>query len=381
MAAAKIRSLMKSWRQRAGLSQLGLAEKVGITRQALNAIEMGRQVPSTALSLGLARILGCRVEDLFELVPQEGLLARWVSNPAAPLPAGNDETRLVMGKVREGWVAHALAGKSPQAAHATGMTPPPGETEILALPLTPRHWLEENLLVAGCAPVLGPLAQRVGMRTPEAGVSWLDANSHRALDLLAEGLVHVAGIHLFDDVKNQDNLDVVKARFGHERMVVTNLVRWRQGLVLGPGNPLGITDIEDLFRSKIKMAWRSPGAGATRLVHRRLKKAGASESDFPRGPVLGNHLDVARAVAFGAADVGVAIESVALAMGLSFIPLSEERFDLVMVADDADQPKKARLLDAMKSPEFRKEANQLGGYDLELLGDLTTLDPLPEKAR
>jgi molybdate-binding protein/DNA-binding XRE family transcriptional regulator len=369
MADAKIQTLVRKWRSKAGLSQAALAERVGITRQALNAIENGKQIPSTLLSLRLAETLSCRVEDLFALA-EPGVFSAMVGRPLADTPT---QERVVVAQVKGNWVAHALPSMDPHAALATARPHDTLTGMVWVNPLTPRHLFEENLLVAGCAPLLGPLAQRVRVHHPEKWVSWIHANSHGALDLLEKGLVHLAGIHLTNEKGGPDNMEEVRSRFGTGATRMVNLVRWRQGLLVPPGNPRGIGGVEDLLQPDLKMAWRAPGAGATRLVQRALVQAGAREGDFPQGPRVDSHLDVARAIAFGAAHVGVAIEHVALALGLDFIPLSEERFDLVFYKDDPDQHKWHPLFETMASSAFRKEASGLGGYDLALTGNAVTV--------
>jgi molybdate-binding protein len=82
----------------------------------------------------------------------------------------------------------------------------------------------------------------------------------------------------------------------------------------------------------------------------------------------GDHEQVARLVACGAADAGIAIESVALAAGLGFVPLSEERFDLALPAERAAEPAVARILDALGDAAFRREVARLPGYDISLTG-------------
>jgi molybdate-binding protein len=92
------------------------------------------------------------------------------------------------------------------------------------------------------------------------------------------------------------------------------------------------------------------------------------------GPFAVGHADVATLVACGAADVGVAIEGVALAAGLGFVPLDEERFDLVVPADVADESAVARLLETLDDRHFRADAASLPGYDTEICGHVTILE-------
>ncbi|MFT5679474.1 MAG: putative molybdopterin biosynthesis protein [Myxococcota bacterium] len=334
---------LKRHRERAGLSQQALATQAGVSRQALSAIEAGRQVPSTRLSLTLARALSCTVEDLFALPDAEPLSVR--------LPEAAVAGRVVLGRVGGQWVGHPLSdldtGLADGILLTTGQVQPLSELD------------EASLLVAGCAPLLGLLSQRVGLHR-DARVCWLPASSDRALAMLADGLIHVAGLHFFDATNAEANRTAIQARFPGRRMVVVNLVCWRQGLLTASGANIGLAD---LTRPGLRFARRGPGSGASKLVSGIL-----GDQAVPTGPLAGGHLEVARLVAAGAAEAGVAIESAALATGLSFLPLSEERFDLVYPAELADHATLRRLLDVLTDRPFRTEARHIPGYDLSRSG-------------
>ncbi|MCA9550569.1 MAG: substrate-binding domain-containing protein, partial [Myxococcales bacterium] len=231
--------------------------------------------------------------------------------------------------------------------------------------------LTRNVLVAGCAPLLGAVAQRVGSRFFDARVTWLLVSSRRALDLLGDELVHVAGLHLSDPITGEGNVSAVRQRFEGRRMLVVNLTRWRQGLVVAPGNPKRIRDVQDILRPRLRLAAREEGAGATKLLQRLLGDRGAPK---PAGRLAAGHEDVARRVQCGAADVGVAIEGVALAAGLGFIPLAEERFDLVLPAELAERGPVRRLLEALDDPAFRAQVSHLPGYDGAICGHVSTVE-------
>jgi molybdate-binding protein/DNA-binding XRE family transcriptional regulator len=364
--------LLKRRRQRARLSQQALADSAGITRQALIAIEAGRQVPSTMVALRLASALQCRVEDLFRIGEASQVCARMASPPASRCATG----RMTMGRIKGEWIAHPLPASSPGAADGVLLGPSAADApgKVLVQPLLEHEEIGRNIMVAGCAPVLGVLSERVGLRFADARVRWLGATSTRALDLLSGGLVHVAGTHLFDERTGKDNVSMVKERFGDQRMLVINLVKWQQGLILPSGNPRKIRRAADVLRRGIRVAWREEGAAARTLLVRALAAAGACKADMPRGPVLPGHMEVAQAVAIGAAHVGVAIEAAALAFGLDFIPLAAERFDLVLAAGSASTAPVARLLDAIDDGAFRREVKELGGYDASATGHVITLD-------
>lgn len=374
---------LKRRREELRLSQQALATRVGVSRQALSAIEAGRQNPSVALALALARALQCRVEDLFALSSGAELDVDIVApgqRASGPWPRLTE--RVAVGEVAGRWVAHRLDGADYNTAD--GLLGTDERVELFA----EKNSLTGNVLVAGCAPLLGTLERSVGERFADVRMRWIRASSGRALQLLAGGYAHIAGIHLAGDRAGDDNAAVVAARFGEIGALIINLISWRQGLLVAPGNPLGLT-AADLCRPGLRIAWREPGAGAHELLARTLAHAGVLDvphvshddqvpdaSKVPdvndiqsaRGPVAGGHVEVARAVASGAADVGVAIEAAAVAFGLDFIPLSQERFDLVLAGTDPEQPAVRRIFDAIDSPAFRAQAASFGGYSTALTG-------------
>ncbi|MCA9665906.1 MAG: helix-turn-helix domain-containing protein [Myxococcales bacterium] len=367
--ADRLQNHVRTRRERAGLSQQQLAATVGVTRQTLGAIEASRHVPSTQLALLLARALGCRVDDLFALPPRHGLAARLA-------PGGSpSSTRVMLGRVSGNWIAHRVAADATSAANGllmeTGGQASDAYTPVL--PLDDPTQLEANLLVAGCAPLLGLLAQRVGSRFRDASMSWLPRSSGHAIDLLADGLVHVAGLHLSGGRARDGNRSAVKTRFRGRRMLIVNLTRWREGLLVAPGNPLGVEAPADLLRDDVRFARRDPGAGASRLLSRMLSSEQRSDPALCTGPLASGHHEVAQMIRFGVADVGVAIESVAIAAGLPFIPLAEERFDLVIPGELADSPFVGRMLQTLEERAFRHEAQSLPGYDTSSAGEVSTV--------
>lgn len=357
-------SHVRAFRERASMSQKALAEAAGVSRQAIVAIEGSGQVPSTTLALRLADVLGCRVEQLFTLLGAEPFVVEQA-------PGGETTTggRVVVGRIGDRWVAHALPSGRPESADALAVDD--DGSGLRVTPLDSLRRLEQNVLVAGCAPLLGVLAGRARARFDDARCTWLPGTSGRSLDLLEAGAIHVAGVHLpgAGDVER-----VVRRRFPKRTMLIINLTRWREGIIVPEGNPRGIRSAEDLLAPGLRFAGREEGAGAHRLVRDLLVGAGAPASIELPGPLAEGHSDVAKYVRCGAADAGVAIESVALAAGLDFVPLMEERFDLVLDAATADHPPVARLLSLLDHTTFRSEVDRLPGYDSALSGHVTTVE-------
>ena len=189
------------------------------------------------------------------------------------------------------------------------------------------------------------------------------------MQLLAGGLVHVAGLHLSDEGGGATEAAAKRALPG-QRLLVANLTRWRMGLVTPAGNPLGLAAGGDLMRPGLRIARREEGAGAHSLASQLTDGA----SDDQDGPLAADHREVARLVRSGAADAGIAIESAALAEGLDFIPLVSERFDLVVPADIATNDPVSRVIEMLDDPAFRAEVEHLPGYDSSQSGHTTTVN-------
>ncbi len=314
---------------------------MAVSRQSLSAIESGRSAPATDLALQIARVLGCRLDELFWLEGHGGTLEVERTTPGA---------RLALGLVQGRWVAHPIDPTDTSAADALVAH---GQSVTL---LSRREDVAQTLLCAGCAPAMGLLASR----TPRA--RWLERSSTAALELLHRGQVHVAGAHLFDETTHEFNLPHVRRRFPNTAMRVVTLARWEAGLVLPHGNPHRVRHARQL--SKLRIVQREPGSGAEALLARAL------EGHLPkrRGPDARGHFDAARAVLLGAADAAVAVAGAAEAFGLHFVPLAEERFDLIYSAAlESDERLKA-LLDTLTGRAFRRELQSLGGYQVRETG-------------
>jgi molybdate-binding protein/DNA-binding XRE family transcriptional regulator len=370
MSESRLDNRVREARERMGLSQSALAERVGVSRQAVLAIEAGRQVPSTALGLRIARALRTSVEELFRLSGDEGLDARLA--PAEGDPGLVGSRRVTLARVGGVWVAHRLPHDASLAAD--GLLVGEGVDRAASVrALVDERELRRNVLVAGCAPLLGALAHRVGNRSADARATWLGVGSGRSMELLRDGLVHVAGVHGGGSSTGDDNAGMARTAFPGAKTLLVNLTRWRLGVVVPAGNPLTIRSGADFLRPGLRVARREPGTGAHKLL---LSLAAAEGVDRPvfHGPHAAGHEAVAQLVRCGAADVGIAIEAVALASGLGFVPLLEERFDLVVPGDLAAEAPVSRLLDALDDPAFRADAAELPGYDTSSCGHVTTLE-------
>lgn len=372
LAALNVQNHLRRRRRALGMSQQQLAERVHVSRQAVGAVEAGRQVPSTELGLRLAHALACTVEELFWLAPPAELSARAAVPGGQPAPPPG--TRVALGRVGGRWAAHPLSFGGTTAADGvvvgaclpiSSRKPTGGVPTVAVRPLVDPSSLACNVLVAGCAPLLGLAAQHLGRRYADARLTWVRAGNERALELLATGRVHMAGVHLPKD--GAGVAETVRRAVPGGRLAVVNLTRWRQGLVVPAGNPFCIASGADLLRPGLCLARRERGSGAHALAARLLAGEDSGRAALV-GPEAASHGEVARLVRLRAVHAGIAVEGAALAEGLDFVPLTEERFDLAAPADWISHPPVSRVVELLGDSTFLGEAAHLPGYDCSLAG-------------
>lgn len=348
-------------RERRGLSQTTLAERVGLSRQSIFAIEAGRSTPAVDVALRIAAVLDSTVEELFGAPKNDGAL---VAEGDSATPTG----RAAVARIADRWVSFALEGDGVRtAADALATRQAQGATELVPL-RTPAE-LHDNVVITGCAPALGLLADRLNSRPGAGRFFWLARSSTAALHALAAQRTHVAGVHLVDPRTGEANVSDVRRLAGEEPVVLITLARWEEGLVVRHDDAGRIRRPADLARRGLRLVAREAGSGAQRLLDRTVRQQGLP-AERARRPhlVAGGHLDVARAVAMGAADTGVATRDAALAFGLDLVVLAEERYDLAIPRALLTDPRIVRMLDVLGSSALRSELSALG-YDVRATGE------------
>ena len=209
------------------------------------------------------------------------------------------------------------------------------------------------------------------LRDSGCGLASLPEGSESGLRRLARGEVIAAAIHLHRLAGNDEtaNAEAVAQAPGLHDAVVIGFVRREQGLVVAPGNPLGLTDIGKVAQTRARMAQRPAGAGAQLLLVALMGRAGiAADALALVKPVCPTGPDLGQAVRSGRADCGIASRSVAHAAGLGFVPLIWERFDLVLHQRDYFLPGPQALFEHIRKPAFRAQAAELQGYDVAEAG-------------
>ena len=373
-------------RQAAGLSQQALATRCGLTRQAIHAIEAGQYVPNTLVALRLAHALGGRVEELFQLPAEHARVeAEWMGETPVEATA---RSRIRLARVGQRLLARPLTGAKHAFAAADGMTVPdaqaprtPGAMDrcVTVDLLVDAQLPEHTVVIVGCDPALELLGAHLTRRYPAFRLLWVQRGSLAALRMLERGEAHAAGTHLWDPESGEYNLPYVRRELAGHRVVVVTLSQWQEGLIVARGNPKGISGPTDLARQDITIVNREADAGSRTMLDVWLRQAGITPH-WVRGYAheVRSHAEVAEAVASGAADVGPGILAVARAMGLDFLPLQDERYDLVIPVEFLNAAPVQAVLDMAVSAPFQTELEALGGYDSSRTG--TVVAELPASA-
>jgi putative molybdopterin biosynthesis protein len=189
-----------------------------------------------------------------------------------------------------------------------------------------------------------------------------------------DGLCHLAGSHLLDPATGEYTLPYLDRVFGAGAtttgdVAVVRLVHREQGLLVAPGNPLGLGGVEDLANPGVRYVNRQRGAGTRVLLDHLLSQRGiAPDSITGYAREEPTHLAVAAAVAAGRADAGLGIMAAAAPFGLGFVPVAREPYDLVVAPGALDGPQLAPLWSLLRDPGFQASVEALGGYSAREMG-------------
>ncbi|MGV2939937.1 substrate-binding domain-containing protein [Mesobacillus sp. LC4] len=195
--------------------------------------------------------------------------------------------------------------------------------------------------------------------------------SLEGLMMLYRGSADIAAVHLLDPASQQYNLPFIRQLFVHEPITVMRLASREQGLIVAKGNPKNITGVKDLARSDVTIINRQKGAGTRFLLDSFL----ASEKLEPAA-VNGyeseewTHLGAAAHISRGSADAAFGIRCAASQLGLDFIPLTKEQFDIVFRWTPGNKEALQHLIDLIQLTNFKDSIADLDGYDAEEFGKI-----------
>jgi len=251
-----------------------------------------------------------------------------------------------------------------------------GEEATVEL-LRPLEDVHRTILFTGSHDLtIGVLEDTLKARSPELKISATNVGSLGGLVALRRREAHLAGTHLLDPRTGAYNLPDIRRHLDAKGVMVVNLVRREQGLIVPRGNPKDLRGLQDLARPGVRYVNRQPGAGTRVLLDYRLRRLGIrAERIAGYEREEHTHMAVAVAVASGLADAGLGIRQAAVALGLDFLPLEVEDYDLVLLRTFAEADMGQRLLAAVRSPEFAAAVGRLAGYSTERTGVEKPLGP------
>jgi molybdate-binding protein/DNA-binding XRE family transcriptional regulator len=329
-----------------GWTQAELAQRAGISRPAVSAIEINRLVPSVAAALSLARTFGCSVEDLFRGGEGEPEEAAWAWAPV------QTPCRYWHARVRRRTLYYPVESTPSGVIGHDGVF---GRDKFAARPTAAP---EETLIMASCDPAAGLLATQFA-RITGFRLLVLQRSSQHALSLLGQGLVHIAGVHLSSAHSPDRNAQAVKTTLG-EGFNLLRVARWEEGLAVAPS--AGVHSIGAAVRSRLRWVGREPGSAARACLDELL------EGKQPPRHVARDHRGVAEAVRSGWADIGVCVRLVSEEAGLDFLTVRQESYELCFVADHENDPRIQALVKVLRSDTYRNLLADLPGYDSSHLG-------------
>jgi putative molybdopterin biosynthesis protein len=238
--------------------------------------------------------------------------------------------------------------------------------------LRPVEEIANTILFTGSNDLtIGVLDDQLRAQYPGLRISASNIGSLGGLVALKRGEAHIIGTHLLDPATGQYNLPDLKKQQLLSKVVVLNLVIREQGLIVPKGNPKKIKGIKDLIRKDVTFINRQPGAGTRVLLDYKLAKLKLKPQQvrgYEREEVT--HMAVAVAVASGLADTGLGIKSAAKALGLDFVPIEQEDYDLVFSKDFFASDLGQKLVQVIRSEAFKQAVMQLDGYDTVKTGEI-----------
>jgi putative molybdopterin biosynthesis protein len=219
--------------------------------------------------------------------------------------------------------------------------------------------------------VLDLAASALRAADPRITLASSNVGSLGGLVAVRDGLCHLAGSHLLDPATGEYTLPYLDRVFGAAAadVAVVRLVHREQGLLVAPGNPLGLRGVADLARPGVRYVNRQRGAGTRVLLDHLCGSLGLSPDEIAGyAREEPTHLAVAAAVAAGRADAGLGIRAAAAPFGLDFVPVDREPYDLVVAPGALDGPQLAPLWSLLADPGFQASVEAIGGYSAKEMG-------------
>ena len=299
-----------------------------------------------------------------------------------PSKLGTEEfLRVKVGKIGDRFFASPLprgSGVITSLTKADGIIRIPAFSEGLdeneetnAEILKPLEEILNTVVMVGSHDLtLDILSNLLGRNYPPVYFSSHPVGSLGGILAIKNRVCHLAGLHLLDPETGEYNFPYLRQYLKGIDIRVIHLVYREQGLIVQKGNPKGIEGLKDLTRQEITFVNRQKGSGTRILLDHTLNTLSLKPGDIQGYEKEEyTHVAVASAVAGGIVDAGLGILPAAKAMNLDFIPVARERYDLIIPFIYLDDEKMKRVIETIRSDEFKILVSQMGGYDVSRTGE------------
>lgn len=297
-------------------------------------------------------------------------------------PGMEEFVRVKLGRVDDDYIAIPLArgaGTVTSLSKADGIIRVPEDLEgIQANKPFPVRLIRSEQYIDGAILAIGShdntldlLGSLLCRANPDFSLTSAHVGSMGGLIALKEGRCHLAGSHLLDAKSGEYNRSFIKEYLEGIPVMQVRLVDREQGLMVLPGNPKNITAVDHLFKDSVRFINRQRGSGTRVLLDYLLAQKGLSgRSMAGYDDEEYTHMNVAVAVVSGRADAGLGVRSAANALGLDFIPIGSEEYDLVIPLKYAEDKRIKTLLEVIRGDEFIRAVEDMGGYGVEKTGEI-----------
>jgi putative molybdopterin biosynthesis protein len=344
---------------------------VGVPGYPVSAIVIAREIIESAIAAFLGQ--GFVARSYVRAIVPKKIASHLGLEELVRVTLGRVEQRLVAVPLRRG------AGVITTMVQADGLMRIPSLSEGINAGdqvdielLRPVEEVERAILCTGSHDLsIDVLGDQLKRNLPGVKIAATNVGSLGGLLSLQRRETHIAGSHLLDPATGAYNIPDIKRSIPQTPIVLVHLVRRQQGLIVRSGNPKRMEQLTDLPRSDVMFVNRQPGSGTRVLLDYELQRL-----HVDAGTIRGydreefTHMAVAVAIASELADVGLGVKSAALALGLDFIPIGEEQYDLVILRSFFESDKGEKLLEVIRSADFKTTVEALGGYDAGTAGEV-----------
>lgn len=242
--------------------------------------------------------------------------------------------------------------------------------------LKARNKIKNNLMMVGSHDLsIDKLINQVKKNKENFELNIQAVGSLSGLVSLKRGECHLAGAHLLKPETGEYNISYINDLFKNEKMALINLVQREQGLIVKKNNPKNIKSIKDLINGNVKFINRQRGSGTRVLLDYLLKNNNIDKTSikgYEREELT--HMGAAVQVAEGTADAALGIRAAASAVDLGFVPIKNEKYDIILKEKTLKDTRIERLIKIIKSKSFKKAVNDLKGYDLKDSGEINLIE-------